>query len=74
MHSTAQERIWILIPALNEERSIGLVLGALFEGRADPPRVIVCDNGSTDRTVAPSDSTSYAPQWVRVRRRGMARG
>ena len=40
-------RVAVIIPALNEEESIGLVL------RAIPPlaaRVIVVDNGSTDRT------------------------
>lgn len=40
-------KITAIIPALNEEKSLGLVL-------ADLPscidRVIVCDNGSTDRT------------------------
>lgn len=39
---------WILIPALNEERSLGLVLDALPLGAGC--RAVVCDNGSTDRT------------------------
>jgi glycosyltransferase involved in cell wall biosynthesis len=37
---------WIVIPALDEEESIGMVLRALPQG----PRVVVCDNGSVDRT------------------------
>jgi glycosyltransferase involved in cell wall biosynthesis len=43
-------RIELILPALNEETSIGRVLAAL------PPglfwRVLVADNGSTDRTAA----------------------
>lgn len=38
----------VLIPALNEEQSLGLVLDALPEGWVR--RVVVVDNGSTDRT------------------------
>jgi glycosyltransferase involved in cell wall biosynthesis len=38
------------MPALNEERSIGLVLRALPASRGHELTVIVCDNGSTDRT------------------------
>ncbi|MBM81846.1 MAG: UDP-glucose--dolichyl-phosphate glucosyltransferase [Planctomycetaceae bacterium] len=40
--------VWVIIPALDEESSIGLVLGHL------PPvgRVIVVDNGSSDATAA----------------------
>ncbi len=39
-----------IIPALNEEDAIGEVIRALPKGSAD--EVIVCDNGSTDRTAA----------------------
>jgi glycosyltransferase involved in cell wall biosynthesis len=38
--------VWIVMPALDEEKSIGRVLEALPPG----PRVVVCDNGSRDRT------------------------
>lgn len=38
----------VIIPAFNEERSIGLVLDALPTGRVR--RVVVVDNGSTDAT------------------------
>ena len=40
------DEVYVIIPALNEESSIGLVLGDL----PDVGRVIVVDNGSTDRT------------------------
>ncbi|RKZ18383.1 glycosyltransferase family 2 protein [bacterium] len=40
--------VWIVMPALDEEASIGKVLAAL----PGQPRVVVCDNGSTDRTAA----------------------
>lgn len=41
-------RVAVVIPALNEERSIPLVLAEIPPGAAD--EVIVVDNGSTDRT------------------------
>ncbi|NUQ26513.1 MAG: glycosyltransferase family 2 protein [Saprospiraceae bacterium] len=39
----------VIIPAHNEERSIGLVLSAIPEGLVR--EVVVCNNASTDRTV-----------------------
>jgi glycosyltransferase involved in cell wall biosynthesis len=45
--------ISVIIPALNEEKSIGLVARALYEtarGENIALQVIVCDNGSTDNT------------------------
>lgn len=44
----ARARVSVVIPALNEERSLPLVLAALPQGLAD--EVIVVDNGSTDAT------------------------
>ena len=41
-------RTAVIIPALNEERSIGIVVGSVI---GDVDRVIVVDNGSTDRTI-----------------------
>ena len=41
-------RTWILIPALDEEESLALVLDALPID--EDLRVVVCDNGSVDRT------------------------
>lgn len=41
-------RVAVVIPALNEEASLGLVLDALPRDRV--AAVFVCDNGSTDRT------------------------
>jgi len=43
------QRIGVVIPALNEERAIGLVIGEIPEW---VDVVIVADNGSTDRTAA----------------------
>ena len=45
---TAQTPIWIVIPALDEEDSIGLVLDGLPHWKG--LKVIVCDNGSRDAT------------------------
>lgn len=44
----SEKPVAIIIPALNEERSIGLVLGAI--PRDLVREVVVVDNGSTDRT------------------------
>ncbi len=40
----------VVIPALNEERSIGRVVGDIVDSRVR--RIVVVDNGSTDQTVA----------------------
>jgi glycosyltransferase involved in cell wall biosynthesis len=41
-------RTAVIIPALNEERSIGIVVGSIIR---DVDRVIVVDNDSSDRTI-----------------------
>ncbi len=48
MENTPKRRIDVLIPAFNEEDSLPLVLAAIPKGWVR--RVIVCNNGSTDRT------------------------
>ena len=50
-----QHRVCVVIPALNEAQSIGLVLADLWElkdqqGRNIIDEVLVCDNGSSDQT------------------------
>lgn len=51
----SHDRISAIVPARNEERRIGPCLEALL--RCDPsPEVIVCDGGSTDRTIAVASS------------------
>lgn len=47
---SAQLRVKVVIPALDEEASIGLVLDALPQDRIE--EVLVVDNGSTDGTAA----------------------
>lgn len=44
--------IWVIIPAFNEEKSIGLVLSDLPQ---EVDEVIVIDNGSTDETAAEAE-------------------
>jgi len=53
-------RIAVVIPALNEEQSIGLVLDDLPADGVDSVigEVVVCDNGSTDRTAEVAKSRS----------------
>lgn len=46
--NTSEKRICVLIPAFNEQETLPLVLTAL--PKAGVREVIVCDNGSTDRT------------------------
>jgi glycosyltransferase involved in cell wall biosynthesis len=56
----------VIIPAVNEEASIGLVLDEL--PRDDVAEVIVVDNGSSDRT--PEVARSHGAQVVHEPRRG----
>jgi len=49
-----QQRVSVIIPALNEEQSIGLVIADLLALKHKQEQliddIIVCDNGSTDQT------------------------
>ena len=49
--------IWVIIPAFNEEKSIGLVLSDLPQ---EVDEVIVIDNGSTDETAAEAEKGGAA--------------
>ena len=46
--------IWVVIPAYNEEKSIGLVLADLPQ---EVDEVVVVNNGSTDNTVSEAEKT-----------------
>lgn len=59
-------RVFVVIPALDEERSIGLVLSALPWALLE--RVVVADNGSTDGTAAVAAAAGATV--VEARRRG----
>lgn len=50
MDQVVSKKIDVIIPALNEEKSIGMVLQAIPNDWVR--HVIVCDNGSTDGTAA----------------------
>lgn len=56
----AEQRLWAVIPALNEEGAIGLVVNGLLalehNGHAVLDGIVVCDNGSTDNTAAVAKS------------------
>lgn len=62
-------RVGLVIPALNEEAALPLVLAELPEGAVDV--IVVADNGSTDRTAAVArDGGAYV---VHEERRGYGR-
>ena len=44
-------RVDVVIPAFNEERNIPLVLASLARQTLQPERIVVIDDGSSDRTV-----------------------
>jgi glycosyltransferase involved in cell wall biosynthesis len=58
--------IWVVVPALNEEESLPLVLDALPKELGC--RVVVCDNGSTDAT--PKVARGAGATVVREEQRG----
>jgi glycosyltransferase involved in cell wall biosynthesis len=60
----------IVIPAIDEEESIGTVVGRVLEVEELPRnlRIVVCDNGSLDNTA--SIAAAAGAEVVRVRRRG----
>ena len=58
-------RVSVIIPAWNEEESIGRVLAAIPRDQVD--EVLVVDGGSTDRTVALAQAAG-ARVWVEQRR------
>ncbi len=62
----SRPRISLIIPAYNEESSIGHVLGAIPPGWAD--EIIVVDNGSTDWTAA--IAREYGARVIRQPERG----
>ena len=76
-----QKRIAVIIPALNEERSLPMVLGALT-GMTMPPtpggstlsisRIVVVDNGSTDATARVA--AAAGAEVVSEPKRGYGRG
>ncbi len=65
----AARPVTLIVPALNEERSIGLVLQALPRDRLR--EIVVVDNGSTDRTAAVA--AGCGARVVREPRRGYGR-
>lgn len=50
--STHHSLVDVVVPLYNEEENVGALCGALRQQRARSFRVILVDNGSTDRTVA----------------------
>lgn len=68
--SDEDPRLWVVIPALDEENSLPLVLDAL--AGAVPARVVVCDNGSRDRTAEVARERGATVVWEEQRGYGRA--
>jgi glycosyltransferase involved in cell wall biosynthesis len=60
----------VIIPALNEEMFIGLVLGDIPRSIVD--QVVVVDNGSTDGTARVAESLGATVRWEPKRGYGAA--
>src|ERR687894_2744554 len=58
-------KISVIIPARDEQRTIGPLLDGLLGQTRAPDEIVVCDNGSTDRTAEVIES--YARRDARVR-------
>jgi glycosyltransferase involved in cell wall biosynthesis len=67
---TGALRVTVIIPAFNEERSIGLVIDAI--PRASVREVVVVDNGSTDATAAVARDRGATVLWEAQRGYGSA--
>lgn len=66
---STRPRVLVIMPALNEEEAIGLVLAELPPDLVD--QVVVCDNGSSDRTG--EVAAAAGAHVVREERRGYGR-
>ena len=67
---SARPRVGVIIPALNEEKSIGLVLRDIPRGIVD--QVVVVDNGSTDGTARVAESLGATVRFEAKRGYGAA--
>ena len=63
-------RVAVIIPALNEEKAIGLVLRDIPRNIVD--QVVVVDNGSTDGTALMAESLGATVRWEPERGYGAA--
>lgn len=63
-------RISVIIPARDEERSITALLVALLGQTRAPDEIVVCDNGSTDRTAEIVEGYARRGAGVRLIRAG----
>lgn len=54
---------WVIIPALNEESSLPSVLSDLWNLERPPEKIIVSDNGSTDKTALVAQEGKASLVW-----------
>ncbi len=65
-------KVSVVVPARNEEHSIGELLESLRAQTRTPDEVVICDGGSTDRTAAIVEGFSNHGLSVRLLRTGPA--
>jgi glycosyltransferase involved in cell wall biosynthesis len=65
-------RVSVVVPVRNEEQSVGELLESLRAQTRKPDEVVICDGGSTDRTVAVAESFANRGLRVRLLRAGPA--
>lgn len=63
---TLYNRLSILIPARNEEKTLPLLLHDLLKGNQHPLEIIICDDHSDDRTYAIASSLTAQYPYLRI--------
>jgi glycosyltransferase involved in cell wall biosynthesis len=66
---TGRLRLAVVVPFLDEERHLGVLLSSLDAQRRRPDRLLLVDDGSTDASVAVADAFARRHGWVTVLRR-----
>jgi biofilm PGA synthesis N-glycosyltransferase PgaC len=66
---TGRLRLAVVVPFLDEERHLGVLLSSLEGQRRRPDRLLLVDDGSTDASVPVAEAFARRHAWVTVARR-----